>query len=75
MNNIAIDIAKARVSKGMTPSEVAAASGVPLKVINDMEDGWTGIKIGDLVKVAVALGIQVSVEFKPVPKKENKKDE
>jgi len=64
MQALALEVAKARVAKEMTPTKLAEAAGVEEAFIHRIEDGRGDVDLGVLVKIAKALGMVVDVKFK-----------
>jgi len=63
---LGLRMAALRVEKEMTPIELAKESGVPLKIVIEIENGDLGVSIIDLCKVGQALDCTLDVRFKPI---------
>lgn len=64
MKELALQVTKARMAKGWTPSDLAREADMAKITVQAIEDGdYSAFDIGDLVKVAKALGKVVDVKF------------
>jgi ribosome-binding protein aMBF1 (putative translation factor) len=67
--SIARQIFDLRTSAGLTQSELAGLIGTTASVISRLEDAdYTGHSLAILRRIALALGLQVEIRFKPVGK-------
>lgn len=65
MKDLAIEIAKARASRELTPAELAEKAGISPITMNALEgDNHHAVTIDDLVNVAIALDLTVHVSFR-----------
>jgi transcriptional regulator with XRE-family HTH domain len=61
----------ARKQAGQKQAEVADELGVTQAYICNLEAGRMNLTIGQLYKIADAIGVQVEISFKPVPDEED----
>lgn len=60
--DLGIAIRRARKKHGLTLIECAAANGVSVRFLSELERGKPGAAIGAVLKIARSVGLRLSVE-------------
>jgi transcriptional regulator with XRE-family HTH domain len=64
---LGLEIRRVRSQRGLTLSDVAAATGLSVSMLSMLERGKTGVSVGTVVAIASALGVAVSELFRAKP--------
>lgn len=65
--DLGLEIRRVRSQRGLTLSDVAAATGLSVSMLSMLERGKTGVSVGTVVAIASALGVAVSELFRAKP--------